>query len=596
MPTDNIELLNPEQAVAATCGSVLNALPESLVSFESIGLARATVLFRNVRLAANISNSELLARYAFATKSRDLLESFDARRKTFQADRYGGAGLIHNGGSGRCGCDGEFQVKGIGRTPLVGRDVIEKYSSGMITVRDAALEAAYGEISHSILPFGGIRSLAILGTNTLIKQHNGKLAPRGLLVREATLRPAHFERAVYFRPRSHFLAGRHPHDSDRTAAAIHRLPGILQRVLLAGQTGFQNVSELLIAGLTSFAERLASQVAAAQAKRLMHGSMTSSNLALDGRWLDFGSTTCLPLDNFGADSPYLPFWCEADTVLRSLNEILFFVQKYIPEFRPVSSHAFNVISGHYLTRLSTESRFRQLLLTGVPQPVLRLMPTQERSIDSLVQAFLKIARLGFKPPAELDHLSDSRLGAIALILSRHFRDPVCEARLRPYLSNAVQPNELIDTYQAFIGMALEAGLELGVAPAHFMRATRINALRFSRYPAFMYRPKLVRLIDDCLDAAGDDATAQGTSLTQLLNTVQEQSEALLADSTDMRIPLWVQGTTSLQFDMAEGFWRFTNDGETWSSLSHRDFETVILTGPVGRALQAHFGPGFVEFI
>lgn len=597
MSSSDRRALFTERLSRAGHKSLLNDLPESMVAFETHGLKNATVLFRNERLNRSISNSEILNKYAFACRSHDLRGFLDARRKTFNADRYGGVGLIHNGGSGRCGCDDQFQVKGIGRTPLVGRDVAEKYSSGKISLHDAILEAAYGEISNAILPFGSVRSVAILGTNTLMRRNDGKSVPRALLVREAALRPAHFDRAVYFWPQRRFLAAQHIRDSDRTAAAIQRLPKLLQRELLAEKDEFKDVSDIIISGLTTFAERLASQVAAAQAKRMMHGSMATSNIALDGRWLDFGATTCLPLDEYGAHSNYLPFWHEADTVLRGLKDILFFAQKYIPEFRPACSHALSSVSASYLVSLSRESRLRQLSLTGVPLVVLRRLSTQEPSIDTLTQAFLKIGKMGFAPTsAELKELSDSRVGAVALILSKYFSDPTCADRLRPYISNAVQPEELIDVYRIFIRAANAAANALGVAPSNFMRATRINALRFARYPDFMYRPKLAHLVDKFLTASSDDVVALSNSITNLLHTVQDQSEALVADSEDLTVTLWVQGTTFLVFNMFQGVWHFTDDSQTWKHLSCSEFEKEILPGPLGNTMRAHFPPDFMKFI
>ena len=40
------------------------------------------------------------------------------------ADRYGGAGIGHNGGSGRNAVVGDLQIKGVGRTPLVSPETL----------------------------------------------------------------------------------------------------------------------------------------------------------------------------------------------------------------------------------------------------------------------------------------------------------------------------------------------------------------------------------------------------------------------------------------------------------------------------------------
>lgn len=53
------------------------------------------------------------------------------------ADRYGG-GIGSNGGSGRAAIIGPYCVKGIGRTPLIGRDVDVGHASGGAYLEDAS--------------------------------------------------------------------------------------------------------------------------------------------------------------------------------------------------------------------------------------------------------------------------------------------------------------------------------------------------------------------------------------------------------------------------------------------------------------------------
>src|SRR5215469_14635939 len=80
-----------------------------------------------------------------------------------QADRYGSSsGTSPHGGSGRVATVGRFQVKGVGRTPLVGAGVPWIHSHGVASMREAVYEAIMGEIFNAELPFGSIPVIAIV--------------------------------------------------------------------------------------------------------------------------------------------------------------------------------------------------------------------------------------------------------------------------------------------------------------------------------------------------------------------------------------------------------------------------------------------------
>src|SRR5512138_1227895 len=53
-------------------------------------------------------------------KCFDALSFSNSESRHMTAERYGGLGVGENGGAGRCGNFGAYQVKGVGPTPLVG--------------------------------------------------------------------------------------------------------------------------------------------------------------------------------------------------------------------------------------------------------------------------------------------------------------------------------------------------------------------------------------------------------------------------------------------------------------------------------------------
>lgn len=572
----------------------LGAIPDSLVPFSAFRIIGASIVFRNERFDAALSDAELLNRYAFAVRSRDLVDRLEARGKMFHADRYGGAGLLRNGGSGRCGYDGKYQIKGIGQTPLVGRRVAAMYADGMLPLCDAIAEAAWGEIAHCILPYGGVRAVGVLSTGTSFERRRGERVGRGLLIREAALRPAHFERAIYFRPGRRFRSETRSHDAQRTADALARLPSIFRCGLLAGND-LADPGEIVVRGLIEFVERFASQVAAAQAKRLMHGALASSNLALDGRWLDFGCTTSLPLTLFGDDRDYPRFWREPDGVLQGVSELIFYTQKYIPEFRPFCNDALDAVGYAYHSRLSSETRFRFLLLTGVPQPILRRMPADEKHANALAGLIARMFRGGFKPPAAIpDPIADSKVGAVFLTLARYYRDPSCESRIAPYVTGRVQPYELLKAYSDFIDQASATATHCSLSPADFAIAMRTNALRLSRYPEFMYRPKLLEQIETCI-ASSFCPESLRASVTRLLDRIHCRSKVLLTDREDLTSVLWSDESESLCFSPVTGTWELASAG-TKLRFCTQQFASRVEKSQVGRQLRRHFGQRFLEFI
>ncbi|CAK2636264.1 conserved hypothetical protein [Vibrio crassostreae] len=208
-------------------------------------------------------------------------------KKQFMADQYGSRHEICNGGSARCGLNGYFQIKGIGRNPLVAANMSESHSHGKLFIDEAISEAIWGEICHKHLPYGAIRTLAIIKTN--VKHKFGYLddAPDkhcALAIREVSVRPAHFERCTFFWPDESYSYLR-----DNDANRVRKAAPFFSNLLLG-----RNQDASLGDALNKMIDRLACQIAASRVKGIPHGSLTSSNISVDGRFLDFGTITAVP--------------------------------------------------------------------------------------------------------------------------------------------------------------------------------------------------------------------------------------------------------------------------------------------------------------
>lgn len=211
--------------------------------------------------------------------------------KIFYADRYGSRHEVCNGGSARCGYDGRFHVKGIGVTPLLSENMSKSHSNGKLFLDEAISEAIWGEVCHQHLPFGSIRTLAIIKTNVqedFLYLDNTPKKPCALAIREFPVRPAHFERCTFFWPLSEHIHLR-DNDAQRVRESIKSLPVILglgSSELSSEQELFSCCYEIVL--------RMAKQVAYSRVKGIPHGSLTSSNISIDGRFLDFGTMTAVP--------------------------------------------------------------------------------------------------------------------------------------------------------------------------------------------------------------------------------------------------------------------------------------------------------------
>jgi hypothetical protein len=197
-------------------------------------------------------------------------------------DRYGGRGLGKNGGSGRSALLGTFYLKGIGKTPLLGKSTDESHASGGAYLEECAREIIVSEIVSAESPWGSVPvlSVCLTGESVVWQTSNGeKKEQLCTLVRPAFIRPAHFEKAIGYDP---VTLGDLAIDEDRVSSHLSFLKNMCS-----------DEAEI-ISVLTEFWCRWSEQIAYGFAHRLAAGGLSTANVALDGRWVDFGSWASLP--------------------------------------------------------------------------------------------------------------------------------------------------------------------------------------------------------------------------------------------------------------------------------------------------------------
>lgn len=264
------------------------------------------------------------------------------------ADRYGGKGIGPNAGAARTVTIDGFQVKGVGKTSLLGiyeRDLEWHYYGGMSLV-DGVLEAINSEAFGHILPVGVVRSRALIYTGPdtayLPLEDWGSLrGPGALLIRDTCIRPAHFLRADNLHHKLGFLAIQD--DVNRTRLANRKLNEL-----------FKDTNGV-IDFFSKFLLRCANQFAFSKLFRIWHGVLTPSNISIDGRWVDLTNVSFIPSGmNFSLGDGQIPFESEASSPLDFIGRLVDSYAKYnflSLDVSPLESYyeqAFDTSLRHYL--------------------------------------------------------------------------------------------------------------------------------------------------------------------------------------------------------------------------------------------------------
>lgn len=292
-------------------------LKKDFVSFISHKLSGGKVIWSLKESGKAGSDNDFYQKYAYVASESPCFSGvrlIESDRCEMYAEPYGGMGVGSNGGGGRCGNIGAQQVKGVGINPLVGDHDNSEHAYGGLDIRKATIETVYSLVLDNILPKGVVKvwGLIFIGYDTA--REGSKKVWGGLMVRDRCIRPGHFMRSPYFKPRGGVKA---------------LVEGDLQRIRLL----YKRMSEELEGDSSSFIKWLggylrdvASQFAFARVMRITHGTMTASNIAWDGKWLDLPA--CSFLSGGVNYSIWSQFYEEHNMALSYAMEILHNYSKY----------------------------------------------------------------------------------------------------------------------------------------------------------------------------------------------------------------------------------------------------------------------------
>lgn len=482
----------------------------SFVSFEACRLRSPRLVWRNGEAGAGLDPLDHAYCLPMPGESGDTY--IDGDRTTYLGERYGGGGIGHNGGGVRCGLKGDIQVKGIGRNPLVGIGTDPWHSHGGAVLQEGIREAVWGEVCHEALPFGGVRTLAIIltGTAVLAAATTGPQAlPRALIVRESTLRPAHFIRAHAYRAAEGRKLGGIV-DTQRTAAAVLAF-GSAMHALYGDATGAGG----LAACQRAMATRFASQIASSLARRIFHGGLSSSNICLDGRWIDYGTPSTVSDYGRVIIARGMPDqWMQHLPLLDTLRDLDHALRKFLPPERARELLPIDAWLGHFSAQLGASRVDEFAMLCGIPrQDLCRLAP---HLATALYAACMGIISQGNGEPFKLSpsHVADMpekmgrySLSAAIAAAAAHGTPLASDQALRRVLPDRALRENFVKSYWELRAAWHDLGRSSREDEDAYLH---LHALR-SRQPfRALYRPVFDRDIEAMLqaaDGAGDAALA-----------------------------------------------------------------------------------------
>lgn len=514
--------------------SIANYLQPSLVPFDTRWQPGCLLIFRDRSL--ELPDDVLLRQFSWTVDTEGKRSQLAG--KTFYAERYGGSGIGVHGGGARCGFDGEkYQLKGIGPNPLlgvIGEDDIAQ-SDGELTLSSALYEMIWSQVLDSVMPFGTNRCLAILA----VHEHN--VFSRALLLRDGYLRPAHFERAAYFRGGVKGIRYEQASDVRRTAEMCLKLPAVLAATFnLRGDD-----QHCLVNGLSEFARRQGAQIACATSRFLYH-SISSSNFSLDGRWHDFTSLSPLDPHNLsninGIDSAWGVLWRQFSLVADVIASWIFHFAKYSHLSQSTAQALTRDVLTEFELALNNHYALNLLCMMGMPRVIAQVIYT-ETAVQAWAGSLLEILP---SLPFWIQTM-DERLPMTVLSFSNS-----ASTFNHPGFFQQIQVAEWLSQREIVRCRAFAIAQEFGISAANLARAIDINSAKF----LFSRQAVTWIAMTDYLDSI---IANQDLTLADKIDILQSWCEEKIAywrfhltAEAGMQTTCWQDSRTGIVFDMQEG--------------------------------------------
>jgi hypothetical protein len=531
-----------------------NTPPEVvLVPFKTKKLAQASVIFHNFDLLPG-DDEPLLDRFAYLVPSSNINNNLLINEKVFYAERYGGEGMRENGGGVRCGLDSDFHVKGIGFNLLVSQYADKEKFDGYLLLRDAVCEAALGEVCHRALPYGGARAVAVLSSGFNV-DIDGKKKPAGLVVRESVVRAGHFIRSIYFKVHPKYKE-QLSLDAERVRAAISLLPDFLPKPYSIADSEWHKMDRIdrLHIGLSELAMRHAKQTAAAEAKRIVHGAISASNISLDGRWIDFETMSILPgYGNVQSLATY--FWDMPGDYTDIFEDLCYYVSKYFQIKTQYSLPKFEEVYAQYWRVYRFEQYREFFLLAGFPVPFVEPhwnSPILFRFSKIIIElAQIKKTKVYRLFPEENDKFGEYRIGTILTILAALNHSQECELRIKSIVSDESICSCLVSVYRDVVHLLYKDLHKSGVNPEYLRRLTALNAAKAGKTIKSLLKRYMYT---DIFPENCNDNKELRILVENKLKEISDQADFIYQKHSSLRTCLWKSGAIRIEYDATDNMW------------------------------------------
>ena len=249
------------------------------------------------------------------------------------------------------------------------------HSDGKTTLDEALKEVVFSEIFGMEFPGGAVPVLAILDTGLDDSANGAAVAQRRcLVVRPPVLRAAHLERAP------HYLTDNPFEGALDTQRVIHHYEVLRQSLDAVA----------LQAHCEHFWATWAAQCAYGFIHRLSQGAAVTSNIALDGRLLDFGGCSAMPSwARAVMVSHFPPFGFETASVREAISSFSYYATRFSGFTFDLASHVDRM--GHVFLTAHERNLTREFLrlaglstaeMDGLPEAVLQeVAPLRDRLFD-----------------------------------------------------------------------------------------------------------------------------------------------------------------------------------------------------------------------
>ncbi|WP_440905889.1 hypothetical protein ACMZOO_06465 [Catenovulum sp. SX2] len=453
------------------------------VDFGAQPYTGTTLIWSDQTLNSKYSAKQLTEMFSWRVADNPL----DFSKGKMAAEFYGGNGTGSNGGGVRCGNIHGYQVKGTGQNILVGAEEDLWHSYGGLSAIDAIYEAIYSQVLNDVLPIGTVGVHAVLLTEPQgayeLSAVETKKGWGALMVRELCERPAHFLGSPRFTPREEY--------KKQVIGNIHRLRKVNRKLYQQ----FNSKNDF-IRSFGRFLSNCANQFAFAQTCRVMHGSITPSNLALDGRWLDLTNSNFIKTNENSAG--FLvglnSFYEEPNAVEGVVTDFIYTVMKYNKtnlsaaplleyfndQYEAYKYHHFSYIFGFesgaftkYSDKVSVEALFK---------PCLELKKDFLTIRDQWPESFNKQDKTLLLIRSAYNYLQDK------------------SKNQAPFTYKSYQQKEHLGFLQNFskVTKLIYAGIQTDISFSNFCQIHMMQALKRLIMPSFYYKGRLEKEIKSIL--------------------------------------------------------------------------------------------------